>query len=235
MKTAILLLALTLIQLTYAGTLVITPRYPGAPVFDPNTCSHDVDYFIRNKYGYYLAYSELCYISYIDYKGGFLYIHQYKNYIGTFMAISRYTLPQREVNVVTFVRLGEGAPSMANIFDPITINPFAISLNLGLGEYQVPQFKKDEEPRWSEQWARQQFYRTPAAEIGATRCVELDKVARRNYYYYLDGAILLSDSNSAFGSYCYCMNTYVNRIGIWQVIGSYTPFGVQINTFVRLG
>lgn len=31
------------------------------------------------------------------------------------------------------------------------------------------------------------------------------------------------------------MNTYVNRIGVWQVIGTHGPSGIEINTFVRLG
>ena len=31
------------------------------------------------------------------------------------------------------------------------------------------------------------------------------------------------------------MTTYVNRMGIWQVIGSDSPNGLEVNTFVRLG
>lgn len=236
MKIALLLVLLACVELASAGTLVIRPRGPFSQVIDPTTCATDVDYYVRSRYDYYLINAQLCYVAHIDYRGGFLYIHQYRNYIGTFMAISRYSLPQRQIGVVTFVRLGDGAPSLANLFEPINIHPFAISIDLGYGEYRVPRWGQGETPNWSESWAQRQFYQSQsAADAAADRCSELDHIARSNYGHYLRGAATLSASNSAFGSYCYCMNTYVNQMGIWQVIGTSTPFGVQISTFVRLG
>jgi len=233
MKVAILLL-LVCAYLVDAGTLVRDT--PWGPSFDPKACSVEADYYIRDKYWYYLTDAQLCYIAHIQYQGGFLFIHQYRNYIGTFMAISKYMTPGRRINVVTFVRLGDGVKTSYHVFEPIQVAPFAISMDLGYGEYQVPRWDSHEQPQWNEQWARQQFYRSPSAEeIATRRCARLDDMVRENYYYYLKDAILLSQSNSVFGNYCYCMNTYVNLMGIWQVIGSDSPTGMKVNTFVRLG
>ena len=175
-------------------------------------------------------------MAHIQYKGGFLYIHQYRNYIGTFMAISKYLTPFRKINVVTFVRLGDGVQSSFHVFEPIEVKPFAISMDLGHGVYQVPQWGAKVQPNWNEQWARRQFYTNQVDEQSASlRCKKLDALVRKNYYYYLDNAVILSESNSVFGNYCYCMTTYVNRMGIWQVIGSDSWSGLEVNTFVRLG
>ena len=46
---------------------------------------------------------------------------------------------------------------------------------------------------------------------------------------------MVSSSNSLFRPYCYCTTTFVNRIGLWQVIGYHGPKGNVVNTFVRLG
>ena len=68
------------------------------------------------------------------------------------------------------------------------------------------------------------------------RCVKLDKFVRKNYDNYLRNAVIIAQSNSAFNTkWCYCMTTYVNRLGLWQVIGSDGPKGLKVNTFVRLG
>ena len=109
MKIAILLLSITLLQLASCGVLVENPfaRVPG-PVFIAKDCSVEVDYHIREKYWYYLPDAQLYYVAHIKLRGGFYFIHQYRNYIGTFMAISKYHTPYRKIDVVTFVRLGDG-------------------------------------------------------------------------------------------------------------------------------
>ena len=80
------------------------------------------------------------------------------------MAISRYITPFRKISVVTFVRLGDGAPTTHNVFDPIEVKPFAISMDLGYGEYQVPRWGHNEKPQWNEEWARDHFYKTKSDE-----------------------------------------------------------------------
>lgn len=137
MKVAFIVL-LACAYLANAGSIV--HNTPWGFVLDPKTCSLEVDSYIRDKYWYYLNDAQLCYIAHIEYKGGFLYIHQYRNYIGTFMAISKYLTPNRKINVVTFVRLGDGAKSSYHVFEPIQVTPFAISMDLGYGEYQVPRW-----------------------------------------------------------------------------------------------
>ena len=143
MKVALILLILTCIQLANAGTLVRNPRHkPWGPIFNPKDCAMEVDQYLKDKYWYYLPDCQLTYIAHIQYRGGFLFIHQYRNYIGTFMAISKYLTPHRKINVVTFVRLGDGVQTSFHQFEPIEVRPFAISMDLGYGEYQVPRWGK---------------------------------------------------------------------------------------------
>jgi hypothetical protein len=130
MKIALLCIFLAVIQLATAGTLVSTENYavtygprvvfskPTVRVvsLDPLSCSTEVDQYVRNLYWYYLPSAELCYVAHVNYQGGLLYVHQYKNYIGTFMSISKYANPSRNITVATFVRLGDGYQTIANLY-----------------------------------------------------------------------------------------------------------------------
>lgn len=250
MKASLLILLITLLGLSSAGTLVVTnPIYEaryGRGVFwtpnyiDPVTCGYEVDYFVRTKFAYYLSYfggvAELSFMSHNVHQDGFLFLHQYRNTFGTFMSICKYEVVTTTVRVISFSRLGEGYPTYGYVSAPFRLRPFNIFSDMGEGVYQVPLWGKEETPVWTEDWARSRFYKTPsAADAASARCANLDTKARKDYWYYLDGAKVISSSNSAFGNYCYCQIYYVNRIGSWQVIGTHGPSGVEISTFVRLG
>jgi hypothetical protein len=208
MKLAVLCIFLAIVQLNNAGTLVLTPPQPYTVsyspilrpvvtprvlVLDPLSCSTEVDQYVRAQYWYYLPSADLCYVAHINYQGGFLYVHQYKNYIGTFMSISKYFNPSRNITVVTFVRLGDGYQSIQNLYEPIYLRPFTVSMNLGWGHYQVPQFGRNDPYDWSESWAQKHFYKnTVAITVAVSKCAALDITARKNYDYYLRGAVILS-------------------------------------------
>ena len=154
------------------------------------------------------------------------------------MAISKYAIPGNSISVVTFVRLGDGVKTSYHKFEPIEVRPFAISMDLGHGRYEVPHWNQpNKRYNWDESWAQHQFYSNRRdQEAASRRCIKLDAYVRKNYEYYLKDAVIISQSNSVFGNYCYCMTTYVNRMGIWQVIGSDSFYGgLEVNTFVRLG
>ena len=103
MKAAVLIALLAFISLATAGTLVTQlPLYevrygPGGVIrkltYDPSSFSEEVDVHIRTVYSYYLGGCQLWYATHIQDSYGFLYIHQYRNYWGTFYAISRYGTP----------------------------------------------------------------------------------------------------------------------------------------------
>lgn len=153
------------------------------------------------------------------------------------MSISKYANPTRNITVVTFVRLGEGYQTIANLYEPIYLRPFTVSMNLGWGYYQVPQFRQNESYDWNESWAQNHFYKSKiAAAAAANKCAALDETARTTYRHYLRGAVILSEANADYeGKGCYCQNTYVNIQGTWLVIGSYSAGKMSIDTFVRLG
>ena len=246
MKVFILLIILGCSYLATAGTLVHSPfptyavRYSSRvvkrPVFNPTICGNEVDAHLRYKYWYYLPSATLCYVTHISDNYGFLFIHQYRNYIGTFYAITRYGTPTKKISSVSFCRLGDGFDIQHNYYEPFYINPFTISLDLGYGTYTVPRWSDNEKPNWSWNWARGRFYTTPStASFADSQCKLFNTFTKKNYWYYLDGAATLSSENSLFGKYCYCTSTFVNRMGLWQVIGYNGPRGVVVSTFVRLG
>jgi len=154
MKFALICIFLALFQLTNAGTLTVIEnyavtyglRYPiSTPyvrlnILDPYSCSTEIDKYVRNLYWYYVQTAELCYVTHINNQDGLIYVHQYKNYIGTFMALSKYANPSRNITVMTFIRLGDGYQTIANIYEPIYLRPFVVSMNLAGWSYQVPQF-----------------------------------------------------------------------------------------------
>lgn len=126
MKLSAVLLLLALAHLTISGTLVSTPadsrRQSGAafgyfpqsraPVSRSVTATV-IDAQIRATYWYYLPGAFLTYVAHIDSSGGCLYLHLYKNYVGTFLAISNYLDLSGSVTINTFVRVGEGCTNYA--------------------------------------------------------------------------------------------------------------------------
>lgn len=76
------------------------------------------------------------------------------------MCLSKYSNPSRNITVMTFMRLGDGYQTITNLYEPIYLRPFTISMNLGWGYYQVPQFKQNDYYNWSETWAQNQYYKS---------------------------------------------------------------------------
>ena len=247
MKALLLVVLLACAYMAAAGTLVdysplpvyavrYTPRPVKRVVFDPTVCGNEVDIQLRYKHWSYLPSASLSYVTHITDHYGYLFIHQYRNYIGTFYAITRYGTPSRKISYVSFCRLGDGFDLQHTYFEPFYVRPFTISLDLGYGVYSIPRWAKNQKPNWSWKWARGVYYKeVSVANFADAQCALFDKYTRKNYWYYLDGAVTVSAENSLFGKYCYCTHSYVNRVGLWQVIGYYGPRGSVVSTFVRLG
>ena len=246
MKALLLVVILACSYLAAAGTLVYSPlpvyavRYSPRTVkrvvYSPTVCGNEVDVQLRYKYWYYLPSASLSYVTHITDSYGYLFIHQYRNHLGTFYAITRYGTPSRKISVVSFCRLGAGYVVSRPYYEPFYVRPFTISLDLGFGTYLVPRWAKNEKPVWTWSWARGRFYKkVSVANFADAQCKLFDKYTRKNYWYYLDNAVVVSAENSLFGKYCYCTYSYVNRVGLWQVIGYQGPRGSVVSTFVRLG
>ena len=68
------------------------------------------------------------------------------------------------------------------------------------------------------------------------KCAKIDDFVRERFWYYVDGAIIISTDTIPTDQRVYGVFTYVNRIGTYLVIGSCdNDDNIQINTFVRLG
>lgn len=67
----------------------------------------------------------------------------------------------------------------------------------------------------------------------------MEQFIKEQYWYYLtpDTKTLDYSESNPNGSGCYCSFTYINYVGLFQVIGQWDYSSNQpvVNTFVRLG
>jgi hypothetical protein len=259
MKLSAVLLLLALAHLTISGTLVNTPPSFSRPAYGPpsagpasgyalqarapvsrSATATVIDAQIRGTYWYYLPGAFLTYVAHIDSEEGCLYLHLYKNYVGTFLAISNYLDIAGTVTINTFVRVGDGCTDYGQISQPVNVQTLVISLNLGAGEYFVPH---DESPhdgnRFTENWARSKWFKNKRDQDNVHQnCQKVESYIKKQYWYYLTPDTKTLDySESNPGSGCYCSFTYINYVGLFQVIGQwdYSKNQPVVNTFVRLG
>jgi len=250
MKLVATLLLLALVQLTLSGLFVPSPPAPSAfgprsavprkAPLSPSEVGNRVDDFVRGKYWYYLPSAHLCYLAHIDSDSGFLFLHLYKNHVGTFLAVSNYLVGSGKTTVNTFVRLGEGYEVEEERFAPISVAPFVISVDLGDGEYLVPHDDSASVDTFtfSETWARSKAFKSKKQQDDVhNKCGLVEKYLRKNYWYYLPDAITLDSSESSGIKNCYCVFHFVNTVGLWEAIArwDYSTNSPQVNTFVRLG
>ena len=139
MRNTIFLLALICFQLANSGTLVsVIPqtyvisvnKQKSVPVLDPTICGNAVNAHVLQKYSLYLYFAQLTYVSHIRYQGGFYFVHQYRDYSGTFAAVTRY-LTSKTILVLSFSRLGSGFTNANDYYSSFHFKPTFLSLNLG--------------------------------------------------------------------------------------------------------
>jgi hypothetical protein len=246
MKLAAVLLLLALGHLALSGTLVNTPAY--SPAFSPfsprarapvsrSTTATVIDAQIRATYWYYLPGAFLTYVAHIDSRGGCIFLHLYKNYVGTFLAVSNYIDLTGRTTINTFVRVGDGCKDYSEINLPVSVQTFVISLNLGAGEYLVPH--EENNRNYTESWARSRwFHNRKDYDRVRQNCLKVEAFIKQQYWYYLTPDTRTLDySESLPGQNCYCSFTYINYVGLFQVIGQWDSLTSSpiVNTFVRLG
>lgn len=92
---------------------------------------------------------------------------------------------------------------------------------------------------WDEIWARGKWFKNKKDQDDVhTKCQIIDKFIKKQYWYYLTpDTKALDSSESNPGRGCYCSFTYINYLGLFQVIAQwdYKNNAPLVNTFVRLG
>jgi len=101
----IMLMLACLSSQSAGGAVIVRPRYV---ILSRAVVADRVDVAIRAKYWYYLPDAKLTYLSHTNSNDGCLFMHLYRNYVGTFLAITNYLDNGEIVNINTFVRIGEG-------------------------------------------------------------------------------------------------------------------------------
>ena len=87
---------------------------------------------MRETYWYYLRSANIVYQSNVNTKSSFLFFVIYRNVVGTFLVVTTWDKSAEVTHVNHFVRLGNGyAEGSGAIYDPILIEPFVITLQLG--------------------------------------------------------------------------------------------------------
>ena len=78
--------------------------------------------------------ANIVYQANVNTKNSFLFFIIYRNIVGTFLVITTWEKSSETTQVNTFVRLGNGyAAGSGALYDPVKIDPFVISLQLGEG------------------------------------------------------------------------------------------------------
>jgi hypothetical protein len=152
--------------------------------------------------------------------------------------IASWDRKERVAEVNTFVRLGNGYEKdvTTSLYDPVSINPFIISLRLSFGEFLIEldedgNFLLDGKMITTEEEEKS----IDKIDIDEKTKI-LDDHIRKTYWYYLLEAALVHTESIQTTKRLYVVLTYINIVGTFLVIASCDAADViQVNTFVRLG
>ena len=111
-----------------------------------------------------------------------------------------------------------------------------IQLDLGDGEYFVTfDDYKQASFRWEEKYIVSRKYKHSEEIELKNYCSQVEKYIKKQYWYYLtDDTATINVHTSRSKTTCYCSFTFLNYVGLWQVVGAWNN-GPIVRTFVRLG
>ena len=209
--------------------------------------SPEVDKLLKREYWYYLRNAMTLYEASVDSPNRILFFTIYRNIVGTFLVITTWEKADQQLQINTFVRLGNGYEegSGAN-YDPVNIDPFVVTLALGPDEYMVV---VNEDGTITVTGNTDRFDAAngaggdePAPEFNIVddmkeKCAIVDKFNRDTYWYYLDKADLVSQNHIPTSIQYYCVFVYVNVVGTFLSISHWNRDSGShgVNTLVRLG
>jgi hypothetical protein len=97
-----------------------------------------VDSYLKTEYWYYLRGSNPLYQASIDAVSEYVFFTIYRNTVGTFLVSTTWAKDTQNTQINAFVRLGNGYdPARGQIYDPVNIDPFIVSIALKPDEYMV--------------------------------------------------------------------------------------------------
>lgn len=203
---------------------------------DPVRLTTLIEQEVKRQYWYYLRDANLLYQANLNLPGRLIIFYFHRNIVGTFFTIASYNFEGGFSELNTLVRLGNGySTNVQTNYDPVSIDPFIITMNLGEGEVQIE--LADDGTLTID---GQVIDLTNNPQVDPTeeeaRCIALsDAYLRRTYWYYLNRAALISQEGLATNVRVYALLTYTNIVGTFLVITSCEEEIVKANTFVRLG
>ena len=183
----------------------------------------------------------------VDSPNRILFFTIYRNIVGTFLVISTWEKSNQQLQINTFVRLGNGYEegSGAN-YDPVNIDPFVVTLALGPDEYMVV-VNEDGTITVTGNTDRFDSANGAGGDDGNSdfnvvddmkeKCAIVDKYNRDLYWYYLDKADLVNQNHIPTSIQYYCVFVYVNVVGTFLSISHWNIESGNhgVNTLVRLG
>jgi hypothetical protein len=197
-----------------------------------------VDSLLKTQYWYYLRGSNPLYEASIDSPAQYLFFTIYRNIVGTFLVSTSWDKTTQSTQVNAFVRLGNGYNSQ--IYDPVHIDPFVVSIALKSDEYMVT-VNPDGTISVTGNLALYNLENGQAtfnvtADMNK-KAIEVDKFNRDQYWYYLEGSQLIAESSICTNDQYYYVFIYVNPIGTFLSLSHFNlkDKSSGINTLVRLG
>lgn len=160
-----------------------------------------------------------------------LLFYFHRNIVGTFFTICSWYREEGYSEINTLVRLGNGYSSATGSdYDPVSIEPFVITLRTSDGEVTNVEFQDNTLIVGGD------VVQLTQLQQEENECRDLsDQFLRRNYWYYLNRAEMLSNTVISTNIRNYAVLTYSNIVGTFLVITSCEDGIVRANTFVRLG
>lgn len=212
-------------RLASVATIVYVPEQGKR---QPNDIYKFIDSALKAKYWYYLTNARLLYAAAVEKGDTYQFLAIYRNYVGTFLAITSWKNQSDTFNVDTLVRLGNGdAKDLGANYDPVAVNLQYFRFALGKDEFIV----------YSADGFGNELNGDTKDMLLVKECKLFSNTIRNNFWYYISGADVVYSSVAKTTDKNYCMIIYVNLSGTFFVIGDeeISTRACKANTFVRLG
>lgn len=134
------------------------------------------------------------------------------------------------------VRLGNGSSrNVRRNYDPFSVEPFVISLNIGQDE-RIIEFNEQGELKVDGEIAIILNEEEDSLSDRPECLDKVDRYLRKTYWYYIRGADLVSHESTVTDVRSYFVLSYVNIVGTFLVLATCNEGDIiNANTFVRLG
>ena len=167
---------------------------------------------VRRQYWFYLNRAEKIYEAQVQLGGRIVFFYFHRNIVGTFFIVCSWYIEERYSEVNTFVRVGNGSPNGNSSSQPLNIDPFIITI--------TDSGQDTQEVTFQDGVITINGQIVPVDQVENSCMEKSDEVLRKQYWYYLNRAELISKTAIATPERTYAVLTYINIVGTFLIISS---------------